>query len=266
MASEPFEDLEHRALQGESEAQILLSRRLAKIGQTRRAEDLLRRAVLAGSIDAMADLGKHLLTGARPVTRSLVDEGRRLIVTAAHMGRGEAAHFAAMIHAIERNWTLALEFLDRSAGLGYGRAQRELAVLARDENAVKMVGDGRLLAPDRVRHLREAVDPGSRMAIPPARRLSADPIVAVVENFVSSQTCDWLVEQTRPKLAKAQSFGSTALSDSQSQGPAAAKYPLPPSHSASTPELDLATLPLFQRIAAITNLPINGMEPTSSGT
>jgi prolyl 4-hydroxylase len=263
MHSKLEEDLERRALVGEGKAQVLLAQELIAIGQRDRAEWLLRNAVSAGDAEAMAVLGQHLLTRPGAASKATIDEGRRLITTATDLGNGNAAHFGAIMHAIERNWSLSLDYLYRPARAGYTPAQAELAVLAGDGHAVRTLRDGEALPRETLSRLHGAINPNKLAAIPPARVISADPAIAVVENFVSSETCDWLIQGARPKLMKAQAFTPPAISESQSSDGSVARYPLPPSHSAASPELDLVTLPLLQRIAAMTGLPITGTEPTS---
>src|SRR6202042_3131387 len=73
---------------------------------------------------------------------------------------------------------------------------------------------------------------------------------ARINGFASAEFCDWAIASTRPRLAPAQTYN-----------PADGK-PIA-NHDAASPELNLVLLSVLQRVAALTNVPINGQERTS---
>jgi hypothetical protein len=245
-----FCDIEKQAASGDGAAQVLLARRLETAGQRQGAETWLRRAAAAGNLEGMTALGKLLLSSAS-VTAATMAEGRKLLHDAADAGHGDAAHFLALITAIDssitNNWMLALDHLGRAAEAGHSPARTELALLAgaaapSDEN------DG--TSPGRWQKLRASIDLATMMAVPKPEIVSTAPFIASVKRFASPEFCDWLIASARPRLTRAQTYNPT---DGQ---PIA-------NHSAASPELNLVLLSALQRIAAVTGVAINGQERTS---
>ena len=237
---------------------MLRARRLEAAGQGQGAETWLRRAAAAGHVEGMTALGKLLLTSA-PATAAMMTEGRRYIHTAAASGSGDAAHFAALITGIDgsiaNNWAQALDYLARSARLGHAPAQIELALLAGDRDLTRALGQGlekgEVLPPGTWANLRAAIDLAAMMRVPKPEILSTAPFIARIGGFASPEFCDWAIASARPRLARAQTYN-----------PADGK-PIANHDAAESGSQNLVLLSILQRVAALTNVPINGQERTS---
>jgi len=119
----------------------------------------------------------------------------------------ETAHLMALRAGegigVPQDWKAALDFLGRSAELGFPLAQASLAGLTGDWALASAIIAGE--SPpfvDWIR-LRNAVDLDTWLMAPPMRMVSASPRVAVVEGIASAEVCDWLIARARPKLAPA---------------------------------------------------------------
>lgn len=256
------QDIERRALAGDPLAQVQFAQSLSRHGQRESAEKWLRQAASQGNCDAMLALGQHLLSNPTTVNRAAVEEGRRLIFFAAETGSGAAAHLAAMMHAIDitipGNFVVAIDYLTRAAEAGHLQAQAELATLACDRRILATIAAQEILAPTIWNELRQVVDLHKLTKAPSPRIVRESPFIAVAEDFVSHETCEWLVRKAAPCLETAQTYNSSTISG----GGTVSGRPVA-HHSAASPELDLVLLPILQRIAALTRIPMNGMEPTS---
>jgi hypothetical protein len=256
------EDIGPRASEGGGDARLLPVQHLNSAAQREDSERRLRCAAAAGDSGAMLALGRHLLASPPPVSRSVVDEGRRLVFAAADAGNGEAAHLAALMSAIDNsirnNFSTALDYLVRSAVAGHLPAQAELATLARDKHVASAIARNESLSPEIFGHMRSLIDVAAWRNAPKPKIVSSSPFIAVAENFISDDTCDWLIERARSKLGPARTYNSSPVSgEGALDGKSIAR------HSAAGPELDLVLLPVLQRIAALTGIAMNGMEPTS---
>jgi prolyl 4-hydroxylase len=173
----------------------------------------------------------------------------------------EAVHLMAL-HAgegvgVPQDWGNALDLLVRSADLGWPLAQATLAGLAGNWMLA-----AELLKGDEAPHadwkgMRGAVDLGVWFHVPKYGIVSASPRVAVVEDFASPEICDWLIARARPRLGPAKVFD--LLSGA-------------PTHEAvrdnsechfATDDGDLILQLLRNRIAAVTELFVTGMEATA---
>src|SRR5476649_1821768 len=105
-------DKERQAAAGDIGAQLQRARQYAAEGQRASAEEGLRRAASSGNFEAMAALGQFLLGTPAPASPAIIEEGRQLMMNAAHGGNGEAAHFVALMAGIDTsladNWIFAL--------------------------------------------------------------------------------------------------------------------------------------------------------------
>ncbi len=198
-------ELEEKAKKGDAQAQI----ELAHIAEEEERGDLavqwLRRAVEGGNVRAKALLAKRFLTR----TPYVSDEGRALLFSAAEEGDAEAAHVAAVLHAcgsgVERDWSIAFDYLTRAAELGFPLARKELCLLATGALEDDPESEPQ---PDIWKKLRDTIDLPAWISVPRTRVVSRDPRIMVVENAASPLICDWLIERAKPHLTAATVFGA----------------------------------------------------------
>jgi prolyl 4-hydroxylase len=160
--------------------------------------DALERAALAGDWSAAAKLGLCYLT-ARQVPADPM-RGIALIDQAARSGDAFGAYLAATIASTSfwrpRDWQAAFDKLLRAAELGSDAARSALAILAAGPAGAPADAED-------LDALRARIDLDSWLAPPEPRLLCEAPRVQVLENFVSSAVCQWLIEQVSGRLARA---------------------------------------------------------------
>jgi prolyl 4-hydroxylase len=177
------------------------------------------------------------------------------------MGKSEAqvAHDLALGVGVEadaaRDWSTALDHLQRAAELGLQLAQGELAALAGEWRLSHDIaaGKGSASFSDWAR-LRRAVDLAGWLAAPPPRMASASPRIAMIEGFAAPEICDWLIDRARPRLTPAKVYDlDTGLARSVGvRTNSECHFPLD--------ESDFVLLFLRARMAKITELPMDAME------
>jgi prolyl 4-hydroxylase len=247
-------EMERRASAGDIAAQILFARQLGVAGRRQDAEAWLRRASGTGNVEAMVALAEHLLATPAPATPAVLDEVRRLALSAAEAGNGPAAYLLARMIVSDitcaENWGTALGYLARAAAAGYVPAQIELAFLAGEAGVANAVAQGQNVPSQIWDRLHGTIDPAAwTQKAPPVRVVSAKaPFIGIVENFISPEICEWVIHWSRPRLEPAKSYdnGRSVCN-----------------HMRVSPELDFIVASVIHRIAAITGVPINGKEGTS---
>ena len=228
-------DLERRAGQGDSEAQLALARHFDAEGEGRLARGWYARAAKSGSVPALRSLAIHLLT-CEPLVPG---DGVNMIRSAADKGDAEAAYVCGMLAAqdaaLETRWQVAVECLRIAAERGWAPARQQLAFLGAD-------------FPARVASLTAAV---------PVRAISQSPRIAVVEHFANAELCDWLIAAARPRLARAMVYDhATGLGRAESaRSNSAIAF-----HIAQS---DLILMLLRERIAATSGLALESLEASS---
>jgi prolyl 4-hydroxylase len=243
-----------RASAGDGAAQILLARHLEAAGQRQDAEAWLRRASDAGNVEAMLALAEHLLAGPASASPAVLDEVRRLVIPAAEVGNGPAAYLLARMFVSDitsaKNWGIALGYLARAATAGNLPAQVELAFMAGEAGLANAVVQGQKVPPQVWDCLHGTIDCGAwTEKTPPVRVVSEEgPFIAVVDNFISPEICEWIIHWSRNRLEPAKSYdnGRSVCN-----------------HMTVNPELDFVVTSVIHRVAAITKVPINGKEGTS---
>jgi hypothetical protein len=213
-------------------------------GRYDEAVQLLWQASQLGDVNCMSLLGAQLISG-RGVRPDL-QAGSRLILEAAELGGAYACALAAVIVAVRRDWPRALDYLQRSAELGHQLAQRQLKLLARFKSEVR---------PDPLAwsRLRRRIDVRAWGAPPPARALSADPSIDVIERFLAPDVCDWMVERARERLAPAVVLhGGMRPVHSQTRSNSAASFALV--------DMDMVMMLIWEREAAARGLTFSAME------
>ena len=130
------------------------------------------------------------------------------------MASAESAYSAAVSAAygadVKNHLKSALEHLQHAAEHGHRAAQTELAGLVGNLRLVQEISTGKPLPSETWQRLRAAVDLGAWLSFPAGRALCQRPRIAMVKRFISSATCDWLIERAKPHLQRAQTF---ALAD-----------------------------------------------------
>jgi hypothetical protein len=174
---------------------------LALYGQGRHAEGLklLGQAAQAGHVPSMTLLGHQLISGRGAPLDAI--GGVRLILDAAEQGSGMACATAAVLLASgvsgKTDWRRALDYLQRSAQLGFPLAQAQLRLLAgRDGDDWKV--------------LRRAIDMNAWRSAPKPIVLSQDPRVMVFERIAPPAVCDWMISRARERLQPAELYDRSA--------------------------------------------------------
>lgn len=253
--------LERQAFLGDPDAQLSLARCLTAGGRRYDAEQWLRKAATTGNADAMMALGEHLLSRPPPVPSVIIEEGKQLIVAAAHKGQGDAAHFVSLLTAmhatLQGNWTYALAYLGRAAKSGHQASRTELAFLAGDDELVCEADRVAQAPPDIWQKLHDRIDLEAWLHLPSITRVSDKPAIATVKEFLPPRVCEWIIDRARPKLEPAKTYnsqdgkGSVGVSRTNQE------------MRFLFPELDLPIAITLHRISKLCGVPIQGMEPAS---
>jgi len=211
-------------------------------GQGRHAEgvDLLALAAKNGHVPSMSLLGGQLLTG-RGGAPCDQPSGIRLILAAAERGGGFACATAATLFAAgysgRAEWPRALDYLQRSAEMGYQPAQEQLRLLS----GFKAGTDWK--------RLRRAVDLAAWRKPPRLQALSEKPAIHAAPELLSAALCDALIARAAPRLAPATIYneqtGGSTLEDTRTNS--AAEFPIT--------ELDLVLLLVRERLCALAGQP-----------
>jgi hypothetical protein len=200
-------DLEAKAKAGDAGAQVQLAARLDEAGRHHDAINWLARAAKAGRADALAALGLRLLTGQD--APFLPKQGAGLLSDAAMRGSAQAAAQVSVLagggfHG-PQSLKVALDYLRRAAELGWRDAQDQLRILAQNRPLAEQAG-GEDVAAGVWRSLRQSVDTDAWTSAPAPILLSKSPRVLAVEALASPEVCDFVVEQSRGRLVRAEVF------------------------------------------------------------
>jgi len=184
-------------------------------GDHARAVDVLAAASRKGDVEAMASLGKRLLTADR--APYLPDRGTELIVRGANLGGADAAAQLAVMAAIgmhmPQSWQTAMAAIVFSAERGSLAAQGQLRVLADDRELAASAADSQLW-----RRLAATIDLKRWHAQSPAAvTLNASPLVRRLPQFASAAVCQWLIERSRHRLVRAPVYDALAKKEMVSQ-------------------------------------------------
>lgn len=213
-----LDELLRRAASGDRAAVLALADRHDAAGRHDEAVNVLSRAARLGDPVAKGRIGARILIGDRAPL--LPPQGARLIEEAAREGAGEAAALAAVLAGAgmyrSSSWPEALDFLERSAELGFSRARGELAALTDDAalaeagRAAASAAEGTASEAGLWSRIRRSIDPGALVAAPAGRTLCEEPLIRAFEGFASPAMCDWLVTRSRGRLTRAQVYNATA--------------------------------------------------------
>ena len=212
----------------------------------------LREGARAGRAAALAELGERMLSG---IAGAPLEPREGAVMVAGAAGRGEprALHRLAVLTALgvqrASDWPRALDLLARAAAAGWGAAQAQLRILAGGPR-----GDSPAPDPTDWSAMRAAVDMPAWVT-PPARVILAQaPRVRAAPGFAPPAACDWLIACAAERLAPARVYdpGAGAATVRRARSNSEAEFDLA--------RIDLVTLVLQLRIAAITGLPTQQLE------
>ncbi|HVT36546.1 MAG TPA: 2OG-Fe(II) oxygenase [Nevskiaceae bacterium] len=209
-------------------------------------QDLKIRAQ-SGDVSAMFSLGSLVVSG---VDAGMPPrQGVYLLTDAAQRGEAAAAHLLAVLSAAGRfglpNWPQALDHLARAAELGSAYAAQQLVLLAGPQ-PVAVRG---------WRALRNCIDVQA-WRTPPAKEVVCEaPRIRKANGFLPAAACDWLIWRATARLEPAQQRADSA--------DPAGLHEMRTSSEAefSLLDTDLVMLLTQERIAAITGVPREVMEP-----
>jgi len=211
-------------------------------GRPEEASRLLGEAASGGHVPAMSLLGHQMLSGRGAALDPV--SGVRLIMAAAERGGGMACAVAAALLAAgvagAPDWDRALDYLGRSAELGFPMAQAQLCILA-----------GR--AGDDWSALRREIDIGTWRQAPEPEQLSGEPRVRAFQGVAGPAVCEWMIVRARARLRPAMVYdaaGGNALSAARVNSAA----------ELSLADVDLVVLALRERLAAAAGLPVMHMD------
>lgn len=217
----------------------------------------LERAAAAGDTGAMTELGSRWLSGTD--VSFLPDKGAQWLTAAAAQGSGEASALMAVLAGAgvcrPQSWEVALDYLQRSAELGWKPAQAQLVLLA-TQHAPGVRDSATALAAADWPRLRQAIDVSAWLSCPPKQSLSEAPRVRKIEGFISEAVCRWMIERARTRLGAARTYdvetGEGIVESSRTNSET----------DFNIVESDLVLILLRARIAAATGLPPAVMELT----
>lgn len=232
------------AVEPQSEAHGLYQTALALFGQGRHGDGLplLARAAEAGHVGAMSLLGGQFLSGRGAAPDPI--RGVRLIMAAAEAGGGYACAMAAMLLASGvggTDWPRALDYLQRSAELGFPGAQAQLRLLAGAEGQ----DWGRL---------RRAISLEAWRKAPEPHILSETPSIRTFDKVLPPAVCDWVISRGRERLGPAQVY------DPSSGGPMRDGARRNSAAGFALADMDVVLLAVRERLAAAANLDVSGMQ------
>lgn len=166
--------------------------------------EALERAALSGDWGSAARLGLIYLVGRQVAPDPL--RGIALIDQAARSGDPLGAYLAATIASTSlwrpSNWEAALDHLQQAAERGHDAAQSTLGLLAAGPAGNVRTGED-------WDELRDAIDLEAWFTPPAPQLLRESPRIEVLERFVPTEVCQWLIASARGRLARATIYDKT---------------------------------------------------------
>jgi prolyl 4-hydroxylase len=154
--------------------------------------------VRKNDVEALTRLGKRLLVGDRAPL--LANDGASFLADASKQGGAEAAAILAVLYGLgtssRHDVSHGLASLVLAAERGWAPARAQLAVLAGREPGT---------SPDHSvwGALARGIDLAAWRKPPPSHDLNASPLIRYFPALVTPAVCDWLIEQSRPRLERA---------------------------------------------------------------
>jgi prolyl 4-hydroxylase len=170
----------------------------------------------------------------------------------------EAAHLQAVKAAegvgVLQDWTAALDHLQRAAELGSRLAQAELAGLAGQWPLARDILAGETVPEAGWSGLHRYIDLAEILQPPRSAQLSQAPRIAVVQDIVTPEMCDWLIARAQPKLERAVVYDNKTGSHRSviERTNTFGEFPLA--------DRDLIFAVVRARVAGVTGLPVRAME------
>ena len=184
--------------------EILLAEQCDANGAHDDAIDALARATTLGSIEATTRLAKRLITGDRAPL--LPSQGTGFLIEAVNRGGAEAAAKLAVLVAagvyIEPSLPYALRLVTLAAERGWHTAQTQLLALTPDAELASLA-EREPVAADHWQRLAQSVDLKQWTSSPAGQTLHESPLIRSFESFVPDRVCDWLMDFSRGRLARA---------------------------------------------------------------
>lgn len=231
--------LRERGEKGDADAQIALGQFYERRGDALLAREWFGRAVGCGKTDAMRFLAINLLS--RDPVRAA--DGVRFMRTAAQRGDAEAAYICGMLAAqntkLVNRWEIALACARDAAAWGWQRAREELTLLC---------GSPPSPAEEAIKAFISPL---------PLEEISKAPRVFVIRKCLPPEICGWLIEESRPRLERAQVYDPVT-------GKARTEGARSNSHLAlNVVNSNFAAMLLRERMAATAGVPPASLEVTT---
>jgi prolyl 4-hydroxylase len=180
-----------------SQRELATADSLDAAGRHTEAIAALARATGAGDLDAMAALGRRLLTGDRGPPIPV--EGARFLLEAAQRGQPDAQERAAALLAggvyATQSWPAALRMLALAAVNGNDRARMQFAALT---GLADPPGDWEQRASN--------FDLTPWLSRPASEFVSRDPHIQRFPDLLPNPVCEWLIAQARGRLRRARVY------------------------------------------------------------
>jgi prolyl 4-hydroxylase len=180
-----------------SQGDLALVDTLDSAGRHTEAIAALARATGAGDHDAMAALGRRLLTGDRGP--HIPAEGARFLLEAAQRGQPDAQERAAALVAggvyAAQSWPQAVRLLAQAANNGNLTARNQLAAMT---GIADPAGDWDKLA--------SQFDLTRWLIAPPPECMRQDPLIRRFPQLLPDPVCAWLIERSRGRLTRARVY------------------------------------------------------------
>jgi len=234
---------------------VLEAERHDAAGNHTEAINCLARATRARDVEGATRLAKRLIVGDRAPL--LPRDGVRFMAEAAQAGGAEAAAYMGLLLAlgahVPQNWTEALKAFAVAAERGWLPARAQLRVLAQDR-ALAAQAEAPDAPPGIWKRLAEGVAAAMTAPLAPRNVLSTEPVVHSIPAVLSDEVCEWLIEQSRPRLERARVYDSAVDKEvtHHDRTNTAATF--------SFPDLGLVHVFTQARMAAACGLPMRNME------
>jgi hypothetical protein len=219
------------------------------------AVNYLASAARSKDVEALTRLGKRLLVGDRAPL--LPNDGARMLAEAVTLGGAEATALLAVLYAVggsrRHGIADALDALAVAADRGWPTAQAQLRLLAVEHTA----DDGGAVSSSDWRRLRNRIEVAAWREPPAAASLSTSPLVQLVPALLSAAVCQWLIDRSRGRLARAKVYDASSkrTTVSETRTNTAATFNLL--------DLDVVTVLVQTRLAACAGIPFRQLEPLS---
>lgn len=205
----------------------------------------------------LTERGKALLAEPSEAARDSIV----LLDRAAHLDEGgEAAALVAVLAGAglhtQQSWSMAIDYLTRSAELGWAPARAQLALLSDDP---ALAAEAREATPpaDLWARLRRSVDLRPWLAPAAPRSLSFGPPICASDGFLPEAACDWLIRRAAGRGQRA------AIYDPNTGQSLTHEARTNTTTEISLAEWDLILLLTTARIGITLGVPLHVMEPTN---